>query len=265
MRHKSQWMSLVLLLFVSSGVSAARTDDSAHVWLERMRIALAPSTSTQARATLETWDGAAVGTVIQMNVSRHTSPAEKRTLIELTQPDAAKGTVYEVVAGREGSLERWEYLPSIRRLRRTSGIQPTDLFMGTEFSYEALDLAGSMERGEGRVDRVREEGRSLVRVTSAPEPSAGKVVTLIEPVTALPVRISFYEESGELSRIQEFGEIETIQGHRVPTVVVMRDVRSGSTSTLSFRAIQFHVEVPGELSERDEVQRSRAVPRPRPR
>lgn len=265
MRHKSQWMSLLLLVFVSSGVSAARKDDSAHVWLERMRAALAPSTSTQARATLETWDGAAVGAVIQMNVSRHTSPTEKRTLIELTQPDAAKGTVYEVVAGRQGSLERWEYLPSIRRLRRTSGIHRSDLFLGTEFSYEALDLADSMERGQGRVDRVREEGRSLVRVTSPPGPSAGKIVTLIEPESSLPVRISFYEASGELSRIQEFGGIETIQEHRIPTVVVMRDVRSGSTSTLSFRDIQFDVEVPGEISERDEVQRSRAAPRSRPR
>ena len=265
MRHKSFWMSLLLLLFVSGGAGAARPADSARIWLERMRAALAPSASTQAQATLETWDGVEAGAVIQMTVSRHTSPTEKRTLIELTQPDAAKGTVYEVVAGQAGSLERWEYLPSIRRLRRTSGIQRTDLFLGTEFSYEALDLADSMERGQGRVDRVREEERSLVRVTSPPGTFAGRTVTLIEPATSLPVRISFYEQSGELSRIQEFGGIETIQGHRVPTVVVMRDVRSGSTSTLSLRDIQFDVEVPDKISERDEVQRSRATPRPSPR
>jgi hemolysin III len=198
-------MSLLLLLFVSSGVGAAKRNDSAHIWLERMRAALAPSSSTQARATLETWDGFEVGTVIEMKVSRHTSPAEKRTLMELTQPDAAKGTVYEVVAGSEGSLEGWEYLPSVRRLRRMSGIHRTDLFMGTEFSYEALDFVGSMERVPGRVEWVREEGRSLVRVTSPPGLSSGKVVTLIEPMTALPVRIAFFEESGELIRVQEFG------------------------------------------------------------
>jgi hypothetical protein len=249
-------MSLLLLLFVSSSVGAAKRNDSAHIWLERMRAALAPSSSTQARATLETWDGFEVGTVIEMNVSRHTSPAEKRTLMELTQPDAAKGTVYEVVAGSEGSLEGWEYLPSVRRLRRMSGIHRTDLFMGTEFSYEALDFVGSMERVPGRVEWVREEGRSLVRVTSPPGLSSGKVVTLIEPMTALPVRIAFFEESGELIRVQEFGRVETIQGHRVPTVVVMRDVRSGSTSTLSLQDIQFDVAVPNQISQRDEVQRS---------
>jgi hypothetical protein len=256
MRHKSLCMSLLLLLFVSSSVGAAKRNDSAHIWLERMRAALEPSSSTQARATLETWDGFEVGTVIEMKVSRHTSPAEKRTLMELTQPDAAKGTVYEVVAGSEGSLEGWEYLPSVRRLRRMSGIHRTDLFMGTEFSYEALDFVGSMERVPGRVEWVREEGRSLVRVTSPPGLSSGKVVTLIEPMTALPVRIAFFEESGELIRVQEFGRVETIQGHRVPTVVVMRDVRSGSTSTLSLQDIQFDVAVPNQISQRDEVQRS---------
>ncbi len=36
----------------------------------------------------------------------------------------------------------------------------------------------------------------------------------------------------------------------------MRDVQSGSTSTLSFKDIQFGVEVPREISERDEVQRT---------
>jgi hypothetical protein len=255
MRHKNLCMSLLLLLFVSSSVGATKRDDSAQIWLERMRAALAPSSSAQARATLETSDGLEAGSVIQMNVSRHTSPLEKRTLMELTQPDAAKGTVYEVVADREGSLERWEYLPAVRRLRRTAGIHRSDLFMGTEFSYEALDFTGSRERVHGSVDWVRDEGRSLVQVTSS-GPSSGKVVTLIEPMTALPVRITFFEESGELARVQEFGRVETIQGHRVPTVVVMRDVRSGSTSTLSLQDIQFDVAVPNEISERDEVQRS---------
>lgn len=256
MCHKSLCMSLLLLLGLSSSVEAAKRNDSAHIWLERMHAALAPSASAEARATLETWDGFEAGTVIQMNVSRHTSPAERRTLIELTQPEAARGTLYEVVAGRGEGLEGWEYLPSIRRLRRTSLIHPTDLFMGTEFSYEALDFAGSVKREEGRVDWVLEEGRSLVRVTSQPGLSSGKVVTLIEPITALPVRIAFHEQGGELVRIQEFGRVETIQGHRVPTVVVMRDVQSGSTSTLSLEDIRFDVAVPNEISERREVQRS---------
>jgi hypothetical protein len=248
--------SLLLLLFVGSSVGAAAREDSAHDWMERMRAALAPSVSTRARATLETREGVEAATVIQMNISRHTAPTEKRTLIEVTEPEAAKGTLYEVVARGEESLERWEYLPSIRRLRRMGAVEPTDLFMGTEFTYQALDLAGSLERAPGRVDWVREEGRSLVRVTSLPEPLTGKVVTLIEPATALPVRISFYEESGELARIQEFGSVETIQGHRIPTVIVMRDVQSGSTSTLSLEDIRFDVEVPSEISERDEVQRT---------
>ena len=256
MRHKSFCMSLLLLLFVSGSVGAAKRSDSAHIWLERMHAALAPSTSSQARATLETRDGLEVGTVIEMNVSRHASPVEKRTLMELTQPDAAKGTVYEVVSGSEGSLEGWEYLPSIRRLRKMPGIHRADPFMGTDFSYEALDFVGSTERGHGSVDWVREEGRSLVQVTSPPSLSSGKVVTLIEPMTALPVRIAFFERGGELIRVQEFGRVETIQGHRVPTVVVMRDVRSGSTSTLSLQDIRFDVAVPNEISQRDEVQRS---------
>jgi hypothetical protein len=95
-----------------------------------------------------------------------------------------------------------------------------------------------------------------VQVTSPPSLSSGKVVTLIEPMTALPVRIAFFERGGELIRVQEFGRVETIQGHRVPTVVVMRDVRSGSTSTLSLQDIRFDVAVPNEISQRDEVQRS---------
>lgn len=249
--------ALLLALLPGAGADAARrsADDSAAVWIERMSEALVPTASARARVTLETGDREGER-VIHMNVSRHSDDSSRRTLIELTEPEVAEGTVYEVVARGEETLERWEYVPAVRRLHRSSGILRTDPFLGTEFTYEDLDFAAPVERAQGEVDRVREGARELVRVTSDSYHDYGRVETLIDPRTALPLRVSFYDGTGALVKVQEFDRIRTVQGHRVPTLVVMRDLATGETSRLRFREIEFDVPVPREISE------LAAVPRP---
>jgi hypothetical protein len=240
-------LATLLLSFLAVGAPAVRRpEDSAAAWMERVSAALAPAASARAHATLEIQDG---GRVIDMKVARRVEPSERRTFIEVTGPEVARGSVYEVVARGRDSLERWEFLPPIRRLRRTGGLERTDSFMGTEFTYEDLGFATPVERGSGQVARVRDSGRALVQVTSPPYHDYAKVVTLIDPTTALPVRVSFYDASGEPCKVQEYDQLQTIQGRRVPTRVVMRDLRSGSTSTLSFRNIRFDVELPEEISD----------------
>lgn len=265
MRFGILCLSLLLALFASPGVDAARRaeEGSASDWMRRMSAALIPATTARARVTLEVANGPLAGSRMHMKVSRRADASQKRTLIEVTAPESLRGTVYEVVDRGGASVERWEYLPSVRRLRLTSGIEGTDAFLGTEFRYEDLELAAPLQRERGRVERVREEERELVRVTSDGYHDYGRVVTFIDPRSELPVRIDFYDRSGVLSKVQEFDQIERIQGRSVPTVVVMRDLRTGSTSTLSFGGVEFDVEVPRQISEMRAVRLSQGMPPPR--
>jgi hypothetical protein len=252
MRFKVFCTTLLLAFLASVAGEAARqvANDSVADWMQRMSDALVPAESARARATLEFHELGETGVSIDMQVSRSRQPSEKHTFIEVIEPEVARGTVYEVVARGGESLERWEYLPPVRRLRRTSGIPRTDHFMGTDFTYEDLDFADALERQQGRVERVlQDDGRELVQVTSDAYHEYDKVVTLIDPETSLPIRVSFYDGTGALGKVQEFEKIEMVQGHAIPTVVVMRNIQTGSISTLSFRDVEFDVELPHEISE----------------
>jgi hypothetical protein len=252
MRFKVFCTTLLLAFLASVAGEAARqvANDSVADWMHRMSEALVPAESARARARLEFHELGETGVSIDMEVSRRRQPSEKHTFIEVIEPEVARGTVYEVVARGDESLERWEYLPPVRRLRRTSGIPRTDHFMGTDFTYEDLDFADALERQQGRVERVlQDDGRELVQVTSDAYHEYDKVVTLIDPETSLPIRVSFYDGTGALGKVQEFERIEMVQGHAIPTVVIMRNIQTGSISTLSFRDVEFDVELPHEISE----------------
>jgi hypothetical protein len=168
MRFKVFCTTLLLAFLASVAGEAARqvANDSVADWMHRMSEALVPAESARARARLEFHELGETGVSIDMEVSRRRQPSEKHTFIEVIEPEVARGTVYEVVARGDESLERWEYLPPVRRLRRTSGIPRTDHFMGTDFTYEDLDFADALERQQGRVERVlQDDGRELVQVS----------------------------------------------------------------------------------------------------
>ena len=93
--------------------------------------------------------------------------------------------------------------------------------MGSEFSYEDLDIAAPIEAEWKSVERIEENGRSLVRVTGAPYASYERVETVIDPATSLPVRVSYYDRSGELFKRATFGEIQKIDGHPMPTLMAL--------------------------------------------
>jgi hypothetical protein len=123
MRFKVFCTTLLLAFLASVAGEAARqvANDSVADWMHRMSEALVPAESARARARLEFHELGETGVSIDMEVSRRRQPSEKHTFIEVIEPEVARGTVYEVVARGDESLERWEYLPPVRRLRRTSG------------------------------------------------------------------------------------------------------------------------------------------------
>jgi len=230
--------SVTILLALS--VAAVQPHDlgSPGAVIDRMDEALWPAKSVTADVSLQSSDEIGPGLDTTMKLVRAEDDSGVRTQVRVIEPAQSLGTVYEVTSAKGKPIERWVYLPEVRRLRNLIGTRRTDSFLASEFTYEDLDIAAPRESEWQSVEQVDENGRTLLRVTGKPYGPYEKVETLIDPATSLPVRVLYYDRDGQLYKEESFGEPQTVDGHTMPTRIEMDDVQTGAKSVLSLRNIR---------------------------
>jgi hypothetical protein len=226
---------------------------TAGQWISAVNEALLPGNSMVAQVRIVTHDGFGEDLEMTLEVVRVYEHDQVRTLVEVEAPEAGKDTTYEIVAPANGALRRRVWLPEIRRLRQITGLQRTDHFLGTEFTYEDLGFDLPLERGAGETYWVGPD--RLIVLESAPYHYYGRVVTRIDPATRLPTRISFYDAAGQWFREQTFEDVREVDGHPFPMTITVHDRMTDARSVLTFQSIQFGVDVPAERFERSEIRR----------
>ena len=237
MRSLALLLSLALASSVSAAVEKPADLGTPGSWIERMTAALWPAKSVKADVALQTSDEIGRGLDTDMRFMRAQDGSQVRTQVRVTEPAQSVGTVYEVSSSDGKPIQRWVYLPEVRRLRNLTGTRRTDPFMGSEFSYEDLDVTAPHESVWKSVEWVDDGGRRLVRVTSEPYSFYERVEIEIDPKTSLPVRTSYYDRGGELFKRETFGEVKTVEGHPMPTRIEMDDVQTGAKSVLQLSNI----------------------------
>jgi len=236
---KTLAIALALALpFAAQAKPAPSSAAAPAAWIEKMTHALWPSDAVHARATLESKDANGEGLDTELELVRDQRGDDVRTQLRVVAPEGAAGTVYEIDAHGGKKLERSVYLAPVRRVRDLRGLRRTDSFLGSEFSYEDLEIAAPRESEWRRAQLIHEGGRALEKVTSAPYSYYERVETVLDPKTDLPVRVSFYDRDGVLYKRETFGDPQTIDGHVLPTRIEMDDVQTGAKSVLRLHDIE---------------------------
>jgi len=203
-----------------------------------MTHALWPAPVVQADATLESKDANGEGLDLELKLVRDQRRDAIRSQLRVIAPEGAAGSVFEVSSSPGTPLRREVYLAPMRRTRELTGLRRTDSFLGSEFSYEDLEIAAPRESEWRHVEHSEENDRRVVRVTSGPYASYERVEVMLDAATALPLRVSFFDWEGALYKTETFGEIQTVDGHPMPTRIEMDDVQGGGKSVLRLRNIK---------------------------
>jgi outer membrane lipoprotein-sorting protein len=153
--------------------------------------------------------------------------------------------------GPRGS-EIYLYLPEFRRVRRVSPRQATTSLFGTAFSYEDFDRLHGQIRSS-RIETLGEvqcAGRRAYLVEAKPnegeESTYTQVRSLIDAETCLPLRVEYFDASGELSKRLETdpATFERVKGIWIARSVAMSDLEEGVESVLSIDSIRFDEDIP---------------------
>lgn len=225
---------LPALLAASMGIVHPAVAEDARTVMERS------DTRTKAQAerttyTMQLLD--AEGEVEQtrgLEVFYKRYPDREVTLQKFLSPPVLEDTGMMIVDRGDPSNDIWLYLPATRRLRRISGAEKSNWYLGTQFTYEDFEdynldayrftLRAEAACGDGQHCWVIEAVASAEAEQEAT--GYGKKVYWIEKESLYPIRVDYLDEEGsEVKRLTTAG-LQKIGGYWRPSEIVMRDLRN---------------------------------------
>ena len=116
-------------------------------------------------------------------------------------PQEVAGTAFLMLERDKGESEQHIYLPGLKRTRRIVGREREGSFMGSDFSYADFERRDTRESTQKRLPDEDLSGVKTYVLESTPKkaPSStySKIETWVRQDNFLPLRIRFYDKSGQ--------------------------------------------------------------------
>jgi len=191
----------------------------------------------------------------------------EQTRAEFTAPVDMQGMVFLTKKAPDQETENWMYMSAVNSLSHITGTQRTGSFMGTDFSYEDLEI-GDVDAGSHQLvgeETITIDGASYTCHKVATTPVAdrvtgyGKLVTWIEKSTSLPRMMLLYKKDGttEWKRMTFEAWDGSSPGRHVAKRIRMEDLIKDASTLMEITEYRLDVpttDLPDSLFDPDQLQ-----------
>ncbi|MEW5947252.1 MAG: outer membrane lipoprotein-sorting protein [bacterium] len=166
------------------------------------------------------------------------------------KPDDVRGMTFMVWKNVEADDDRWLYVPAIHLIKRVAASDKRSSFVGSDFTYE--DVSGRPV-ADDKHELVKEEKLNKADcyvVKSTPKDRDTEYayrIAWIDRDRFLPLKEEYYDARGELIRTFEAAELKTIQGILTVTRRVMKNVKTGHRTEVTFGKVEYDLGIPEDV------------------
>jgi hypothetical protein len=216
---------------------------------------------------IETRKGGSTAQRRRMDIATKSIDGRLHTYAVFREPPHVRGMAFLGIEAKEAgrSEERFVYLPSLRKIRRVSGSQGDDAFLGTDLSYQDFERQreSSFEVSVGGEARVA--GESAWIVVAKPRGAAAyervEHTIAVSDFAILGTRyfkhgapVAYKRLTMERSKLIDRGAC------RIPTRIRVEDVQRGTSTLLDVTALRLDAELPNDLFSMLSLETKRPVP-----
>lgn len=174
-----------------------------------------------------------------------------RSLMRFLEPGDVAGTGFLVWEHEDKDDDQWLYLPAQKKLRRISGDEKEDSFMGTDFSYEDLGSHSLDDYSYTLLPEEHFDNHDCYVVKGVPkqgiEKSYSKTVSWVRKDIFVTVKINFFDNRGQLLKQLLVASLEEIDGIWTETVMEMENVQKKHKTILTFENIQYNSDLQNDI------------------
>jgi hypothetical protein len=173
-----------------------------------------------------------------------------RMLIRFTFPNDIKGTAFLVWEHPEGEDERFLFLPALGRVRRITGAEAQDNFVGSDFTYE--DISGR-ELDDYTYTMVEQnamwsgaDGKPIpaYRIESRAKDAQARfprIVSTIRKDNFVVVHADIYNRRSERQKVYDVRRLELIQAVWTLSDVTMADSGARTHTELALANVRYNI------------------------
>jgi len=173
------------------------------------------------------------------------APADVRKMVFMVHKHTAEGS----------DDDRWLYLPNLDLVKRIAASDKRTSFVGSDFLYEDVSGRGLDED----VHELTETTDQFYVVKNTPKnPDTVEFAyynVSIDKKTMMPMKMEFFDKSGSLYRTIESVTVVDVKakegdaeaGYPTVTKSVVKDLKTGSTTTMTFSEIQYNIGLGDDL------------------
>lgn len=159
------------------------------------------------------------------------------SVMEFKSPSSVKGTRFLQIQQKDRDDDQWIFLPALGRVRRIAASEGNASFMGSDFTYDDMQLEGS-ENSQHTLLREEKYGHYdcyVLESTSVDkDASYAKLISWIAKDYYIPLKIEFYnKESDKLEKVMTIdGDIERINGIATVFTTRMKNIKDDHQTVL---------------------------------
>ena len=158
-------------------------------------------------------------------------------------------------AAMEQDDDRWLYLPSLDLVKRIASGDKRTSFVGSDFLYE--DVSGrNLAEDTHEIIESNEQHYVVKNTPKKPDTVEFSYYNVyIDPKTFMPMKMEYFDKNGTLYRTIESVKVEDIKAKEGDTEVpystvtesVAKDLRTGSTTKMTFENIEYNIGLKEDL------------------
>ena len=234
-----------------------------------------------ARLINERPDGATVSRVIEMELIDRNGKSkvrnarsfrkyvgdERRLVMFYQEPRNIRGTAFLTYdyAEADRTDDQWLYLPAMRKVRRISGSERGDYFMGTDFSYDDMKQETKVSLDDyTRTTLAKEDynGREVYVVEATPvsdevaeELRYSKVVSWVDTEIWITLKSEFWDVQGNPLKTVVFDDIRQVDGIWTVHLMTVENHKTGHKTVFRISDVGYDTEVSDKLFSREAMRR----------
>src|SRR3990172_8845776 len=166
------------------------------------------------------------------------------------QPADVKDMTFMVYKYPAKDDDRWLFVPAINMVRRIAAQDKSSSFVGSDFTYEDVSGRDIEDDAHAIVKEEKLGAADCYVVKSAPlggDVDYGYKFSWIDKKSFLPLKEEYYNKKGELYRVFTAEEIRDVKGFPTVTKRVMKNIKSGHSTEVSFTKVDYNIGVEDSL------------------
>lgn len=172
---------------------------------------------------------------------------DQKFYVYFERPADVSRTAYLVHKHVGADDDRWLFLPGLNLVKRVAAGDVRTSFVGSDFFYEDISGRGT-EADNHELIETTETFYVLKNTPKNPRSVEFDHYKMwIHKTTLIPVKAEYYDAAGTPIREMSADEVQTIQDYPTVTKSVMKDLRSGSTTTITYTRVDYNIDISDDI------------------